>query len=61
MLVKEIKPGALDGRKWYYKDSPVMAVQAEEADRYDGALPPKERKHTSSQEEFYIMSRSFIE
>lgn len=26
MLVKELKAGALDGRKWYYKDSPVLAA-----------------------------------
>ena len=26
MLVKELKPGALDGRRWDYQDSPVMAV-----------------------------------
>lgn len=61
MLVKELKPGALDGRKWYYKDSPVMAVAPEEANAYDDTLTPKERKHTAAQEEFYIMSNSFIE
>ena len=26
MLVKELVPGALDGRKWVYRDSPVMAL-----------------------------------
>lgn len=61
MLVKVLKKGALDGRRWYYKDSPVMDVQPEDADVYDAALAPKERKHTYSQEEFYIMSHSFVE
>lgn len=61
MLVRELKPGILDGRRWYYKDSPVMAVRQEDADIYDKALAPKERKHTSAQEEFYIMSHSFLE
>jgi len=61
MLVKELKTGALDGRKWYYKDSPVMEALPENAIAYDDTLPPKERKHTSSQEEFYIMSHSFLE
>lgn len=61
MLVRELKPGVLDGRKWYYKDSPVMTVQPEDAEAYDDTLIPKERKHTSSQEEFYIMSHSFVE
>lgn len=61
MLVKELKPGALDGRKWYYADSPVMAVLPEDANAYDDTLPPKERKHTPAQEAFYIMSYSFLE
>ncbi len=61
MLVKELKPGALDGRKWYYADSPVMSVSPEEALAYDNTLPPKERRHTHSQEAFYIMSSAFLE
>lgn len=61
MLIRELKPGVLDGRKWHYKDSPVMAVPPEDANAYDDTLMPKERKHTPTQEEFYIMSHSFVE
>lgn len=61
MLIRELKPGILDGRKWYYKDSPVMAVLPEDAIAYDDTLSPKERKHTPAQEAFYIMSHSFVE
>lgn len=61
MLVQELRPGALDGRRWYYKDSPVMAVLPEDADAYDAALPPKERKRIPAQEEFDIISHSFLE
>lgn len=61
MLVRELKPGVLDGRRWYYRDSPAMAVLPEEANAYDGTLLPKERKHTPEQEVFYIMSHSFVE
>lgn len=61
MLVQELKPGTLDGRRWYYKDSPVMAVPPEEAIAYDDTLPPKERRHTPDQEAFYIMSHAFVE
>lgn len=61
MLAQELRAGALDGRKWYYKDSPAMAVLPEDANAYDDTLPPKERKHTPAQEEFYIMSHSFLE
>lgn len=61
MLVKELAPGALDGRRWYYRDSPVMAVRAEDAAAYDDTLEKMEKKHLPSQEEFYIMSHSFVE
>lgn len=61
MLVKELKPGALDGRKWFYYDSPVMNISEEAARAYDDSLEPMEKKHLPSQEEFYIMSHSFVE
>ena len=61
MLVRELVPGALDGRRWVYRDSPVMAIDEEAARRYDDTLPPMEKKHLPSQEEFYIMSHSFME
>lgn len=61
MLVKELKPGALDGRKWFYYDSPVMSISEAAAQAYDDSLEPLEKKQLPSQEEFYIMSHSFVE
>lgn len=61
MMVKELVPNVLDGRKWFYHDSPVMAITEEEALRYDDTLEKMERKYQPSQEEFYIMSHSFVE
>lgn len=61
MMVKELIPHALDNHKWIYKDSPVMAVSEEEAQRYDDTLEPMEKKYLPSQDEFYIMSHAFIE
>lgn len=61
MMVKELIPHVLDGHKWRYQDSPVMAVSEEEAERYDDTLEPMEKKYLPSQEEFYIMSHSFVE
>ncbi len=61
MLVKELKPDVLDGRKWFYYDSPVMNIDEKDALSYDNTLEKMEKKHLPSQEEFYIMSRSFIE
>lgn len=61
MMVKELVLGALDGHRWIYQDSPVMAVSEEEAQRYDDTLEKMEKKYQPSQDEFYIMSQSFVE
>lgn len=61
MLVKELIPGVLDGRKCIYHDSPVMSFSEEEAQRYDDSLKKIEKKFLPTQEEFYIMSHSFVE
>ncbi len=61
MMVKELIPGVLAGHRWQYEDSPVMALDEEAAERYDSTLEPMEKKHLPSQEEFYIMSHSFVE
>jgi len=61
MLVKELKPEALDGRKWVYYDSPVMKIDEQEAERFDEIQEKMEKKFQPSQEEFYIHSHSIIQ
>ena len=61
MLVKELKPNALDGRKWVYYQSPVFDIDEQEAQRFDEGLESLEKKHQPSQEEFYIHSHSVIQ
>ena len=61
MLVKELKPGALDGKLWFYSDSPVMNVDEREAQAFDDGLEKMEKKWMPSQEAFYIMSHAFVE
>ena len=61
MMVKELKPGALDGRKWVYHDSPVMQFDEQEAERFDLDFEKMEKKYQASQEEFYIHSHSTIQ
>lgn len=61
MMVKELTPGALDGRKWVYQDSPVMAIREEDAQQYDDTLEKMEKRHQPSQEEFYILSHATVE
>ena len=60
MMVKELIPHVLDGHRWIYHDSPVMAISEEEAARYDDTLEKMEKKWLPSQEEFYILSHSTV-
>ncbi len=60
MMVKELLPDVLDGRTWVYFDSPVMAVREEDAKQYDEVLEDMKKEHRPSQEEFYIMSHSYL-
>ena len=62
LLVCELVPNALDGRKWMYIPSTaadccedVAAVEA-----FDATFPPKEKAWMPSQEEFYIFSHSSV-
>lgn len=61
MMVKELKPDALDGRKWIYYQSPVFEIDEQEAQRFDEGLERLEKKYQPSQEEFYIYSHSMIQ
>lgn len=61
MLVKELKPGALDGRLWFYSDSSVMNVDEKEAQAFDEGLEKMEKKWMPSQEAFCIMSHALVE
>ncbi len=60
MMVKELKPNALETKKWVYYDSPVMKIDEQEAQRFDDSLEKMEKKWQPSQEEFYILSNSTI-
>lgn len=61
MMVKELKAGALDGRKWVYRDSPVFDVDEQEAQLFDGQFEKLEKKYQASQEGFYIYSHSNVQ
>lgn len=60
MMVKELKPDVLDGRRWVYYQSPVFEIDEKEAQRFDEGLERLEKKYQPSQEEFYIHSNSII-
>lgn len=60
MLVKELREGALDGRKWIYYQSPAFEIDEDQAQRFDDSLEKMEKKVQPSQEEFYILSHALI-
>ena len=60
MLVKELRTGVLDGRKWTYCGSPVMNIDEEKARLFDESLERLQKETRPSQEEFYILSNSFL-
>lgn len=61
MMVKELKPEALDGRKWFYHQSPAFEIDEKEAERFDDELEKMEKKWLPCQEQFYILSNSMIQ
>lgn len=60
MMVKELKPGVLDGRTWYYRESPAFEIDMDKFEEFDRMFEPKEKKVQPSQEAFYIISNSTL-
>lgn len=62
LLVKELKPGALDGRLWLYQGSSAenLCADEQEAARFDAGFLPKEKGWQPSQELFFIYSHSSV-
>lgn len=60
MLVKELTPGLLDGRKWIYHESPAYEFETSDADQFDEQFEAMNKAFRPSQEEFFIHSHSEI-
>ena len=62
LLVCELVPGALDGKKWMYIPSTAADCCEDTAavDIFDATFPAKEKAWMPSQEEFYIYSHSSV-
>lgn len=60
MLVKELVSGTLDGRKWFYCESPAYEFKSSEAEKFDEQFESMKKEFRPSQEEFYIHSHSII-
>ena len=62
LLVKGLRTGVFDGRKWFYhpNDADAPCDDTEAVEEFDRLFPPKEKAWQPSQEEFYIHSHSVI-
>lgn len=60
LLVKELKPGFFDGRKYFFRESPAYEIQEEDVEAFDREFPPREKAYRPSQEAFFIHSHSII-
>ena len=60
MLVKELKPGALAGKSWTYRQSPAYDFDEAAARQFDDALDPMEKKRLPCQEAFEILSQAVL-
>ena len=62
LLVKELVPGALSGKKWRFipNDADACCEDTAAVEAFDAQFPPKEKGWRPSQEEFYIYSHSSV-
>ena len=60
MLVKELQPGCLDGRRYHYVGSTADEFTEADAEKFDKTLPPLKKEVKPCQEEFYIYSHSSL-
>ena len=62
LLVKELVPGALGGKKWRFipNDADACCEDAAAVEAFDAQFPAKEKGWRPSQEEFYIYSHSSV-
>ncbi|HIV90308.1 MAG TPA: GNAT family N-acetyltransferase [Candidatus Eisenbergiella stercoravium] len=60
MLVLELIPGLLDGRKWFYQENSAYSFDPAAAEQFDRQFEPLKKEYRPSQESFYIHSHSVI-
>lgn len=60
MLIKELKPGVLEDKKWTYRESDVFNIDDQDAEIFDQKFEKWKKEYRTSQEEFYIHSHSVI-
>ena len=61
LLVKELKEGALAGKRFIYKESPAYEYDREKAEEFDKTFEQMPKEYRPSQELFYIYSGSAVQ
>ena len=61
LLAKELKEGALGGNEWLFEESKAFEYDPKAAEEFDLDFPQMEKDYRTSQELFYIYSRSRVE
>ena len=49
MMVKELKSGVFDGRRWLYRESPVYHFDRDQVEEFAQRFPPKEKESKPQQ------------
>ena len=61
LLVLELQKDVFENHTWKYCESDVYNISEAEAEEYDKKFPQKVKEYKSTQEEFYIACRAFLE
>ncbi len=61
LLVLELIKDVFKDHTWKFSESDVYNISETEAEEYDKKFAPKEKEYNSTQEEFFIACRAFLE
>lgn len=60
LLVKPLKPQALENRLWYFADSDAFTIDQGELEAFDSGFPARAKATQYTQEVFAILSQSYL-
>jgi putative acetyltransferase len=60
-LVLELEKGIFEGRKWRFHYSSAFDIDSKKADEFDKKFPPKKKEFKTSQVEFSIAVRAYLD
>ncbi len=60
LLVKELAPNALAGKKWVFYTSEAHYIDESKLDEFDSTFEPRKKEYQPSQEFYYTFTRSVV-